>query len=61
MALGEDNIVSLCQSSYEVNVNTFSVRDVENPDERPLMDSINGRKYSEDIRDIRKGSLCDLE
>ncbi|XP_048519697.1 sodium-independent sulfate anion transporter [Dendroctonus ponderosae] len=61
MAQGEDNIVSLCQSSYEVNANTFSVRDMENPDEKPLIDSINGRKFSEDIRDIRKGSLCDLE
>ncbi|XP_066151803.1 sodium-independent sulfate anion transporter-like isoform X2 [Euwallacea fornicatus] len=54
--------LNLCKSTGEVTSGSFTIRDIEAPDEEPLINRLNNdRRFSENRLDIRKGSLCDVE
>ncbi|CAG9767176.1 unnamed protein product [Ceutorhynchus assimilis] len=53
----DQNVLILCQS--EITSKTFSIRDVEDVEEAPLIRD--ERRFSVRKEDIRKGSLCSIE
>ncbi|XP_066246440.1 sodium-independent sulfate anion transporter-like isoform X2 [Euwallacea similis] len=54
--------LSLFKSTEEVTSGSFAIRDIEAPDEEPLINKLKkDRRFSEHRLDIRKGSLCDVE